>query len=93
MQDVPNAPDEGPRRIDAITLGTTMGVRFNQLSLANARGAQIDSYSLEMDDTNNGAGPFTIIGGFSTLSTLTEYTILNLQQGKKYYFRYRAYNQ
>ncbi len=86
MQEVPNAPLVGPARIDAITIGTTMGVMFNAVTGADLRGGALVSYSLEIDETNAGAGPFDVVG----TSLLTQYTIPSLTSGLPYYFRYRV---
>ena len=69
-----------------------MGVSFLTLTGDDTRGAPIVSYFLEMDGTNNGAGPFTEIGGYTTDSLLTQYTITSLVSGQYYYFRYSAKN-
>lgn len=71
MQDVPVAPSSGPVRVSAITSGTTMGVSYSILSGTDTRGSNIVSYSLEIDNSNGGAGPFTILGGYATDSLLT----------------------
>jgi hypothetical protein len=55
-------------KVDSITIGTTMGVYFNNVTGSNTRGSPILSYHLEIDSTNNGAGPFTEIGGLTTYS-------------------------
>jgi len=93
MQEVPNAPLTGPLRIDALTSGTTMGVYFSELTGADTRGSAIISYGLEVDSANNGAGPFTEVGGITTNSLLTQYTLTGLTAGQYYYFRYKARNQ
>ena len=48
-----------------------MGVYFTPLTGTETRGSPIISYFLEMDPSNNGAGPFIEIGGYTTPSLLT----------------------
>ena len=71
-----------PTRLNSITQGTTMGISFLTLTGDDTRGAPIVSYFLEMDSTNNGAGPFTEIGGYTADSFLTQYCITNLVSGQ-----------
>lgn len=92
MQTVPNSPLVGPQNVLNVTSGTTMGVAMNPLYGNDTGGTPILSYVLEMDPTNNGAGPFQEIGGLTTYSLLTQYTISNLTSGQYYYFRYSAIN-
>lgn len=58
MQTVPNAPLVGPQRVNDVTSGTTMGVSMTPLYGNDTGGTPVLSYALEMDPTNNGAGPF-----------------------------------
>lgn len=62
----PHFPQNGPRRVNPQTFGTTMGVVFDPVVGYETGGAEILSYWLEMDSTGSGTGPFVEIGGFTT---------------------------
>lgn len=67
----PHTPSTGPKRVNAITIGTTMGVYFDELTGAATGGSTITSYCLEIDSTGAGSGPFVEVGGCSVDSLLT----------------------
>lgn len=82
MEDVPHTPANPPSRVNSITIGTTMGVAMEELSGVLTGGSSILSYDLQMDSSNTGSGPFDIeVGGFTSNSLLTEYTITSLVSG------------
>jgi len=58
-----------------------MGVEFDPITGVNTGGQPILSYWLEIDSTGSGTGPFTEVGGFTTNSLQTFYTIHNLVSG------------
>lgn len=88
----PHLPADAPYRANAVTTGTTLGVYFDELTGLATGGQPILSYCLELSSIAGGTGTYTEVGGCTSDSLQTQYTITGLVSGDTYYLRYKARN-
>ncbi len=88
LASVPDAPTSVPASDSTVSNNTV--IKVDVATVTATGGSPITSYSIEIDDGDNGS--FTALYGTLTNSLSTTYTLYEMIEGNTYRFRYRVKN-